>query len=107
MKSIKIKSLIKDVATAGTAEPLSATQILVSDFKFQPRSSNTGDNMYLGDSAVSSTTSVAYPKGGIYNETGGQGTPYKDELIDLSQVYIDGDADGDEMVVQYKSLEED
>lgn len=75
----------KSVTTAGTAVPLSATSKVVKKVSFQPDTDNTGDNIYHGDSNVDSSNGLVLVPYSIYEY----------ENVDLKDIYIDADSNGD------------
>lgn len=83
---------VKNVTTAGTAEPLSATSQVVKRLMIQARN-NTG-NIYRGDSNVSSSS---------YAEVApalNSFTVLHD--VDLAEVYIDADNDGEGVTYSFE-----
>ena len=92
------------ITTAGTRVPLSATSVLCSRLVIRtPASGNTG-LVYVGGSNVSSSNGYQLPAGG-----GTGGTVEFDsvmlghagEEIDLSQVYLDADTNGNSVRILY------
>lgn len=89
----------KAVASAGTAEPLSATSVPVKWVLVQAETDNTG-NIYIGfDSSPNFTLdageSIKYEDVDI----GSDFSPSR--WLDLDQIYIDADSDGEGVIFQY------
>jgi len=83
----------KDVTTAGTAEPLRATSCVVKRLCIQCKKTNTMD-IYKGTSSVSSSAyQEVMPAYGLFREMFN---------VDLADVYIDADVDGEGVVYWYE-----
>jgi hypothetical protein len=81
----------KNVASAGTAEPLSAVGLGFVEVIIQAKKSNTG-YIYLGDSSVDNTNGIQLqPEASQALEDG-----------DLADLYIDADTNGEGVVFFYK-----
>lgn len=94
-------SLYETVDAAGTAQPLSATALLVTFAAVTAKKAagvNTG-NVYVGTSSVDKSTDqqrVLAP--GDYWEIPLSGS---DHYIDLSELYVDADTNDDGVFVHY------
>ena len=89
----------RTVAAAGTAVPLSATNLLVHAVTIVANPGNT-NNIYIGDSTVDATTKKLNPLGPggsfpISTQTG--------FLLNLKDVYIDADTNGNGVTYTYLS----
>lgn len=96
-----VNSVVKTVTTAGTAERISATSILVSTVTFRAIKGNTND-VYIGDSSVANT----YPDLDA-NQTITFEAPTiagNVEGIDLKNVWVDADTNGEGVDVWYNSI---
>ena len=103
LKTLNLKRIIVTIAAPGQAQPISDTAIFVSDFEFYMVAANAGANMYIGDETVDNTW-IPRPKGTSYKRTAGDGTFLGTDAklgFDLSQLYVDADAAGDKMIVEY------
>ena len=95
-----LKTFARTVATAGTAVPLSTTQLFTTAFVIQANGNNAG-LIYVGDSDVSSSN-APYRSTGATNEKEGQ--PVSRGVIqtfDLSKIYINASSSGDGVKVEY------
>lgn len=91
-KNNQPNAAVKTVASAGTAEPLSATSLVVKKL-FMQAQENTG-NIYRGDSNVDSTThDEKVPALNSFSVM---------ENVDLAEVYIDADNDGEGVTYRYE-----
>ncbi len=79
------------VANAGTRVPLSATPITAYNLYIVANN----DYIYVGDSLVSSTNGFTLSNKSILNLFAGP--------VDLSQIYIDADTNGDSVNIVYMS----
>ena len=70
----------KNVASAGTAEPLAATATKIISVTVKAKRGNTG-NIYVGDSGVSSANGFILTRGEAISL----------DIDDLNKVYIDAD----------------
>ena len=86
-----------DVVTAGTAVPLSATQIAAAWVFVQAKAANTG-KIHVGSSAVSSTSKQVE-----LSATDGYTFPTSSvpNIYDLQEIFIDADNDGEGAWVGY------
>lgn len=103
--TINFEKIDVTVTTAGTAVPISATPLYVTDFEIYIPSANAGANCYVGDSGVDNTW-IPRAKSNSYNFTHGTGVlsglgHQAVAEFDLSRVYVDADSNGDSVVVQY------
>lgn len=88
----------KTVTSAGTAEALSATTLWVSDLLIQPISTN-GGNIYIGDSTINNTGPyIAVTDNWEYRGDDVRGHAKE---IDLADVYIDADSNGEGVIFSY------
>jgi hypothetical protein len=93
-----MKMVAKNVTTAGTAVPISDTDLLVRSAVIQARKANTGD-IYVGSSAVTNN--------GLSGTVLAARDPYtlaedgSDDLYNLKDVYINADSSGDGVTVTY------
>lgn len=100
MALYRIKTAKVTVETAGTAVPLTATSKLVASLAIDASANNT-NNVYVGDDTVTSTTglplkaekAVSYE---LQNDANG-----KMMEIDLNEVYLDADSDGNFVIITY------
>jgi hypothetical protein len=90
----------KTVAGAGTAEPLSATELKVAAFTVQALGTNTG-NVYIGDENVSSSQKAAFLAAGELFEYDSTKNQQGNTEINLAEVYIDVDANGEGVCIGY------
>lgn len=92
-KNNKPNQTVKNVTSAGTAEPLSAASLVVKRLFIQCRKTNTND-IYLGDENVdSSNYQEVLPAYGLFRER---------RDVDLNKVYIDADTNGEGVVFWYE-----
>lgn len=82
----------KNVTTAGTQVPLSATSIGIVEVTIQAKFANT-NNIYVGNSDVSSTNGLVLIAGATVTLTGG----------DLNDIYIDSDTNGEGVTFLYRT----
>lgn len=88
----------KTVTAAGTAEPLTSDKTMCTWVVIQPMSDNT-NNVYIGDSTVSSSDGVW-----LDNDLGQSLTLPEVSVplyIDLNLVYVDVDTSGEGVVFLY------
>lgn len=88
-----IASGVMNVTNAGTAEPLVGAPTPASSVDITPLASNTGNNVYIGDSSVNGTTNP-----GI---TLTIGQVYSIAIDDLEKIYVDVDQNGDGVSFNY------
>ena len=104
MISVKRGQINKTVTTAGTAEALSASTLNVISYSIQAKSANT-DNIFVGDSSVSSTVHGTVLAAGQSEsvDTSVMGSPasVEDARMDLNAVYIDSAVNGEGVSVTY------
>lgn len=100
-KTLNFGKITKTIAAAGTAEPLMAASNVdryVDAFKVYVPITNTGTNVYIGDSTADNTwdpiTKGSKESFSANQEKWGEGMQF-----DLSQVYADVDTDGDSVIV--------
>lgn len=105
MKTLKLKTINVTVAIAGVPVKISDSPIYTNDFNFQPKISNTGTYMYLGEESTLNTK-ISYSTGSISNFTAGTADPVKDYFFDLSKWFLDSDTNGDIGIFQYRAYEE-
>ena len=93
-----VNSFVKNVTTAGTAERISSTDILVSSVTFRAKKGNSND-MYIGDSSVANT----YP-----DLDANQTVPFEAPIvngnhtaINLKEIWVDADTNGEGVDVWY------
>lgn len=89
-------ALSKTVASAATAEPISASKLLVQQFVIQAKSTNTLP-ISIGDSSSQVLTLTAGQSTSL-NSQGFQGSA---QLLDLNQVYVDVGLNGEGVNVLY------
>jgi hypothetical protein len=96
---MKTKSLKKTVATATTAEALSATSIRTAGAIVKAEASNTGI-IYVGDSAVAAANGYELAAGEFvsFGDMESRGT---DRDFDLDSIYIDASVSTDGVSVLY------
>jgi len=102
-RTIGLKKILVTVPVAGSAVPISATQLFVSDYEIYVKSSNVGTNIYVGDKTVDNTW-IPRAKGSNWNFVHGTGNFIgRDAVVsfDLAKIYIDADIGGDEVIVQF------
>lgn len=101
--SLVVRSLQKTVAATGTAEQLSATQLLVKKAWFRPLSGNTNPvvigNDGAGDVALSNGL-VLEPADPPF-AVGDVESRGKDQELDLSSVWVDVTTNGEGVSVLY------
>lgn len=78
------------MTSAGTAEPLEDSKNIVHKLELKAESGLTG-NIYIGDSNVSSAN--GYPLG--------SGEMVELEFVDLNEVYVDADSNGQSVKFLY------
>ncbi len=83
----------KTVASAGTAEAIVASPVRAASILIQADVDNTG-NMYLGDSTVDDSNGIEVAPGQVIEWTGDQARGIEQQ-IDMSQIYVDADNDGE------------
>jgi len=94
MSSISRTQLVKNVTTAGTAVPVSATSLGYAEVTIQAKKGNTG-YIYVGDSSVSdSVYGVALSAGASVTLQGG----------DFNDIYIDSDTNGEGVTALYTEV---
>ena len=99
--SIKVIAFRKTVASAGTAEPLSASKLLTPSFVIRALADNT-NNVYVGDSTVDSTDGM-FLAASESNEKAARFTRYGvHKFWDLNKVYIDVDTSSEGVIVEYE-----
>lgn len=102
-RTIGMRKIAVTIAAAGTAQPISATPLFATDFEFFVVSGNVGANGYIGDSTVDNTW-IPRAAGQTYNFVHGSGNFLGVDPVvgfDLSKIFIDSDANGDEFIIQY------
>ena len=90
----RVEVISKTVSSAGTAEPLSASDLWVSWFVIEFKSSNSGANVYRGDSDVDNT----YPAV-TSSKSFSWAIPRQNQ--NLADWFIDVDTSGDGVWVTY------
>lgn len=101
-RTIGLAKLTATVAAAGTAVPLSATDLYTTDIEIFCKSANVG-NIYIGDSTVDNTWIPRAP-GSDTNITTGSGSmaSRSAELgFNLKNIYINAGTNGDGVIVEY------
>lgn len=93
----------KTVTAAGTQEAISATPLLVTSVIIQALPGNT-NNIYIGDSSVSSALNMATLDSGQVVTFSGTALGGDSGLIDLGAVYVDADTNGEGVNVGYLTL---
>ena len=101
--SLYLGSLQKAVTLAGTAEALSASELLVKRAVIKATAGNTG-NIYVGGSGVDSSNGFVLD-GGEELVLDGVSVDGSDQYWDLSNIYIDAGTNADSVSVVY-SLED-
>ena len=93
-----VNSFVKNVTTAGTAERISSTDILVSSVTFRAKKGNSND-IYIGDSSVANT----YP-----DLDADQTVTFEAPIvngnhtaINLKEIWVDVDTNGEGVDVWY------
>lgn len=102
-KTIGMRKITKAVAVAGTAEPISATQLFVTDFEIFAPAANAGANFYIGNVDVDNTW-IPRGKSQALNFVHGSGTLLGIDPalgFDLNKIYVDVDSNGDSVIIQY------
>lgn len=102
--AIKIYTLAQQtVATAGTAQQVSATPTRITAIVFQATKSNTG-NIIVGDENVSSSRGIVLEPGQSvsYNQDH-EGREGSDEFY-LSDFWIDATVNGSTVKITYKAV---
>jgi len=90
-----IVATTKTVTSAGTAEALTSSSVLASSVIIRAMEDNTG-YVYVGDSTVSSSTGALEQRTTIaFGGDNNVGT------IDLADVYVDADTNGDGVDIWY------
>lgn len=85
----------KDVAVAGTAEALGAAVDRATSLLIQAKSTNT-NNIYLGDSSVSSTNfGIKLAAGESFPVGSDKGKRGFSQLMNLSKLFLDVDTNGE------------
>jgi hypothetical protein len=98
-KKVLTHSVI-NLTAAGTAQALSASELLVESFTVQGKVGNTG-NIFVGDSGVSSTDFAIELDAGEKHTFKASEYAKGDAQIDLATVYFDGGTTDDDIVVSY------
>jgi len=95
----KVKQFTKTVASAGTAEPLSATDLFSYSIEIAALDTNTG-KVYVGDSDVDSTTAAGLDAGKAITMSGPliNGNQYE---IRVDQIYVDAATNGEGVSITY------
>lgn len=104
LKKLKIATLVKNVTTATTAVPLSATSLLAFDVLIVAKAANTG-NIYVGGSDVDNTD-TPLAAGDPLSLTPPVSRDATENMYDLSKIYIDADTNGEGVHVTYAILDE-
>lgn len=102
-RTVGMRKITKSIAVAGTAEPISATYLPVTDFEVYAPAGNTGTNFYIGNVDVDNTW-IPRPKSTAINFVHGSGTFLGQDPsvgFDLNKIYIDVESNGDEVIIQY------
>ena len=95
----KVKPLLVTVVTAGVRVPLSATTLFTPGATVKAKLGNTL-LVYLADDTVDSSLGTELsPGAGV--EITGEDIRGTDQEIDLSEIYIDADTDGNAVTVLY------
>jgi len=90
-------TLVKSVAAAGTAEPIVGSSTIVKKVYIQADNSNT-QNVYIGDSSVDNTNGqILASRDSMLIEA------EMDENIDLNEIYVDADVNGESVRITYWS----
>jgi len=96
----KLTSVTKNVASAGTAERLTAAMTLTHSVEIAARDSNTGD-VYIGDSTIDNTaTGLSAGESMTVSAPlvrGNQGE------LDLTEIFVDADTNGEGVNLTYVS----
>lgn len=87
------------VATAGTRQQISASNLYALSVAIQAKKANTG-KIYVGDSSVSSTRGHELAAGETYI-VDGQGKPNSLEEVNLADLYVDAQTNGEGVNVTY------
>lgn len=99
----RLKSLQKNITTAGTELQLTTTKTNAYGVKIKAKIGNTG-NMYVGhDNTVSATTGFELDAGEMVDVAALLGVD-KDTPIDLSQIWLDSSVNGEGVCVVYFEL---
>ena len=88
------------VAAAGTRQQVSSTRIIASSVLIQADHDNTG-KIYVGDSAVSATRTLAVLEAGESVEIDSEVFNGRGQQYDLSQIYVDASVSADKVRVGY------
>ena len=97
-----LTTLVKTVTTAGTAEALSSTDLVVRSFTIRAKSDN-GGNVYIGNSDIDST-GLWLAASETYNYTPTHHTQGTHKGTNLADWYIDVDTNGEGVVVAYEAF---
>lgn len=92
-------SSVVTVASAGTAQPLSATSVLATDIIIMADHAN-GGRIFVGDSTVSSTTGQFLAAGESLTISTATVRGTADDF-DLADIYVDAATNGDKARVAY------
>lgn len=84
----------KSVASAGTREQLTASDIIASTVIIQAKNANTG-TIYVGDSTVDSTHCIELQKGEVLSLTGDHRNEGQTDELVLSDIWLDTSDSGD------------
>lgn len=95
-----LKSLVKNVTTAGTALPLSSTKVLAYGLKIKGRPGNTGV-VAIGPSTVLAANGYQLAASQEWVVPEALAGPLREAPVDLSQVYVDAAVNGEGVCVSY------
>lgn len=87
-------ALQRNVTTAGTEVPLSSSQILARNLKIKAKHGNTG-MIYVGANPVTSTTGYVLDAGEVLDLS-------SVGWVDLSEIFIDSDTNGEGVSAFYE-----
>lgn len=100
-RTLCFKTLTKNVTTAGTQVPLSATKILTSFFRITAKPTNTG-YIYWGDKDVDNSCDRLLP-GDAVNVSGAPTTNATHLMYNLANIYVDSSVNGEGVIVTYQT----
>ena len=98
------------VAAAGTAVRVSSDQVMVPEFEIYVPTGNTG-SVYIGNEDVENSNGIdggwiPRTKGEVINFTASENVSFASgDYFDLSEIYVDADNAGDDVIIQYKVQE--
>ena len=107
---VGFRKIFIDVPVAGTPVRISSTKLYVTEFEAYIPTGNTG-SIYIGNSGVQNSNGL---NGGWIPRTKGEVLSFSasenassssGDYFDLSEIYVDANTSGDDVIIQYKVQE--